>query len=50
MPAPAEIFLIHKKPVYVRLLSLPNIKNGFRDRFSTELTFTLKHPEGIVKN
>jgi len=50
MPAPAEIFLIHKKPVYVRLLSLANIKNGFRDRFSTELTFTLKHPEGIAKN
>jgi len=45
-----EIFRTYKKPVRVRLLSLPNIRNESQDHCLIKLTFTLKCQEWITKS
>lgn len=40
IPARLDSGMIHKSRVRVRLLSLPNIKSGFRGRFWIELIST----------
>ena len=48
--AHARISIIHKNPVRVRLLSLPDTKNASPVPFWTALISTLKFPEWTMKS